>query len=86
MHTVFAAALREGDWFWHEPWPGHRSALLQAAEVLVTDTTVQISTTDGKRELVNYRHDRLIELASQHEFQITEPSSEDNPTRHASIT
>jgi hypothetical protein len=41
MNTVFAAALREGDWFWHEPWPGHRAALLQAATALVTETGVE---------------------------------------------
>ncbi len=43
MNTVFVAALREGDGF----WPGHRAALLQAATVLVNETSVLICTTDG---------------------------------------
>ncbi|WP_410661828.1 hypothetical protein [Amycolatopsis sp. lyj-112] len=68
MHTVLAATLREGDWFWHEPWPGHRAALLQAATILVNDTSVLICTTDDKRELVTYRPDRPIQLAPPHEI------------------
>lgn len=62
MNTVFAAALREGDWFWHEPWPGHRAALLQAATVRVDETSVLICTTDGERELVSYGLDRPVQL------------------------
>ncbi|WP_410599713.1 hypothetical protein [Amycolatopsis sp. lyj-90] len=67
MHAVPAAELREGDWFWHEPWTGHRTALLQVATVLVDDTSVLIRTTDAKRELVTYRPHRPIQLAPPQE-------------------
>ncbi|WP_285483764.1 hypothetical protein [Amycolatopsis sp. NBRC 101858] len=63
MSTVPAVTLREGDWFWHEPWPGYRAGLLQAVSIELGESTVQITTTDCERALVDYSHDRPLHLA-----------------------
>ena len=64
--TVAAEELSEGQWFWHEPVPGLAAWMLQVASTELSESAIQIVTTDRVRELVRYRRGRRVRLASSH--------------------
>lgn len=61
--TVPADQLTEGQWFWHEPFPGLPAWQLQVSYAELLEDSVQIFTTDEVRELVSYPRSRRVRLA-----------------------